>query len=81
MPLRVEVHPGGAIELMRTRVNTGELQFLHFTDVQRFLRVFYFLLKREIHEESEARFTPALDLECRKLLRLKLKERENGQKT
>jgi hypothetical protein len=80
MTLRVEVQPGGTIELMRGRVNTGEIQFLYYTDIPEFLQAFYHLFKEEVQREADIRFTSELDIECQRLLKLKLEERTNAKR-
>jgi hypothetical protein len=79
MALRVEVKPGGEIELFYNHGSNSKVRPVPYTDVKSFLRVFYYLLKKEIEQEKAERFTPALDLECKKLLKIKLTERENDQ--
>jgi hypothetical protein len=78
MSLRVEVQPGGKLELLITRINNGRVRRVEYTDIPAFFRVFYYLIKIEIEREKAERFTSAIDIECRRLLKLKLKEREQN---
>jgi hypothetical protein len=78
--IRIEILSGGSIELLRTCINTGRVKRTIHEDVKMALSAFYYCFKREIEREREERFTPALDIECKKLLKLKLEERTHGKK-
>jgi hypothetical protein len=78
VPIRIECLPGGQIEIIRTSMDTGKVRRTSHADPKTALSVLYFLFKREVEREKRARFTPELDLECKKLLKLKLQERENA---
>lgn len=79
MPFRIEVLAGGKIELMHARTGQDPY-FLYFTDLERFHKIFAYLLRREIAAERRERFIPELTRVCQRQLKKTLKGENHGKR-
>ena len=80
MVFRITILPGGEIELHRPGAPRDGLKFMYFKtgEEKQFFTILYYLIKRELARAHREVFTPALDRECKRLLKLKLTESKDN---
>ncbi len=80
MAIRLEVQPDGQIEIMRPR-SFGKTSFSRYETLDQAMIVIRFLLRRDIQEAKEQKFTPQAVKEARQAFKqLSNGSPYNGQK-
>ncbi len=72
--IRVEVLEDAKIELLR--ITEGRIYRLQFDSLEKAVRVFAYLLKRDLRLARKERFVSDLDKECKRLLAEEIEARK-----